>query len=290
LFSDSPGLVSIGKGLFIVSGLITPLFYEPAKHLYKLITNERYRKYSFLESRFRRIPRFTECQVKVHGWNLSMPDSASFLSAYREIFVEQIYAFKFSNGNPSILDLGANIGLSVLFLKSLYPQAHITAFEADPQIFFYLQKNIHGNGFSDVELFNKAAWNENTSLKFSSIGDDAGRVALDDDESTIEVDAIDMAEFLSKNRFDFLKMDIEGAEEVVLPVCKDYLSTVSFIFVEYHSRVGRKQCLEKIINILSDTGFRIHIQSVIYSRTPFIKIETHDCFDLQLNIFGWRES
>jgi FkbM family methyltransferase len=272
-----------------MAGLIRPLWFEPVRHWYRLLTDPDYRTCALLETRLGGMPRFTPVCVKVHGWDLRLPDAASFLSAYREIFVEKIYVFGSHGDEPRILDVGANVGLSVLFLKRLYPLARITAFEADPAIFSYLEKNVHGNGFPDVELVNKAAWHENTRLTFSSEGADGGRVASDGDGRLVEVEAVDLGEYLRGQRIDFLKMDIEGAEETVLPACRDSLAEVRYIFVEYHSRPGRKQCLDSIIGILADAGFRYAVQSVSPCRSPFLGIGGQGGFDLQLNIFGWRE-
>jgi FkbM family methyltransferase len=265
------------------------MFLKPAKHIYKLLFDKEYRNHWLLEARLRNTPRFTDCHASVYDWTLSIPDSASFLSSYREIFSNQIYAFRFNGDRPKILDLGANIGLSVLYFKKLYPLAQITAFEADPDIFKHLVKNVHGNGYTDVQLINKAVWHENTTLKFCSEGADGGRAALPGDDNLIEVAAIDIAEYLRGNQFDLLKMDIEGAEEIVLPACKDYLEKFKFIFVEYHSKINRKQCLDKILHLISEAGFRIHLHSVVCSPSPFIEIRVNSGFDLQLDIFGWKE-
>lgn len=273
----------------IDAGIFTPLIYGPARHIYRLLTCREYLAYSILSTRLRNVPRFTGHRVNVQNWQLSIPDSASFLSAYKEIFVEKIYAFKFEGDAPRILDLGANIGLSVLFFKQAYPKAQITAFEADPRIFDYLKKNVHGNGFTDVQLLNRAAWNEDSVIRFSSEGADGGRAAFSGDKNLIEVNAINIADYLRNNRFDFLKMDIEGAEEFVFPACKDFLPGIRYVFVEYHSKAGQRQCLDKIINILAEAGFRIHIHSEVYSPSPFFEIGINSGFDLQLNIFGWKE-
>lgn len=268
---------------------LRPIYSGPAKHLYKFIFDDEYRKYWLLESRLRKIPRFTECRAKVHGWELIIPDSASFLSTYKSIFADRIYAFKFAGEEPRILDLGANIGLSVLFFKKLYPKARITAFEADPKIFGYLTKNVHGNGYSDVQLINKAAWHENTTLEFSSEGADGGRAAYAGDVNLLDIEAIDINRFLKDHQFNFLKMDIEGAEEFVLPACEDHLAAFQYVFLEYHSKLGRKQCLDRMISILADAGFRIHIHTVSCSPSPFVETRLNVGFDLELNIFGWRE-
>jgi FkbM family methyltransferase len=272
-----------------MGGLLQPLFFEPTRHLYRLITDERYRTLSFLESKFLGVPRFTDFRAHAFGWELVIPDSASFLSGFREIFVERIYAFESESDAPEILDLGANIGLSVLFFKQLYPKAKITALEADSKIFEYLVRNVHGNGFADVHLLNKAAWHENATLRFHHEGGDGGYVILTSEPDPVEIEAVDIRELFKGKRYDLVKIDIEGVEGFILPACREHLGEVKFIFVEYHSRIGQEQRLDRIINILSDAGFRLHLQSLMNIPTPFIKSKTASGFDLQLNIFGWKE-
>jgi len=269
--------------------LLKPLFYEPIRHLYRLVSDPEYLSWCIQDARLGRVSRFKECKTNVHGWGVLLPDSASFLSAYKEIFVGKIYDFKFHSDQPKILDLGANIGLSVLFFKMIYPNAKITAFEADPHIFRYLKNNVHGNGYADVELVNKAAWNENCVLKFHSEGADGGRVAETGDGKLIEIEAIDIREVLKSHQFDFLKMDIEGAEDIVVPACKGYLSGVQYIFLEYHAKAGQKQRLAEIFSVLAEDGFRVDVHSLMCSKHPFTKPTISSGFDLQLNVFAWKE-
>ncbi len=273
-----------------MSSILKELFIHPAKHIYNLVTKKDYLTYHLLESKIGKIPRYQDVEVKVNNWNLLIPDSASFLYLYKEIFLDKIYTFNSEQAAPKILDIGANIGMSVLFFKSLYPQADITAFEADPTIFNYLKKNIKDNGFHDVNLINKAVWHENTTMIFTSDGAAAGRIGSDNQNGRkIEVSTIDIAEILNDREYDFVKIDIEGAEESVLPRCQGLLNNVKHIFVEYHSIVGHKQCLDQVISILSDAGFRLHIHSVMDSLSPFTQLNTYAGFDLQLNIFAWKE-
>ena len=51
---------------------------------------------------------------------------------YREVFAEREYWFATDNPRPVILDCGSNIGMAILFFKSLYPDAEIVAFEPAP--------------------------------------------------------------------------------------------------------------------------------------------------------------
>lgn len=254
-----------------------------------LLCDRHYRRHCWLRLRLTGTRRFKERRVNIGDWQVYLPDNASFVAEHKDIFVKRIYAFKFNGDSPRILDLGANIGLSVLFFKSLYPNSRITAFEADPVIFKYLQMNVHGNGFSDVELINKAAWDKNTKLDFLRDGADGGRVVADRARETVAVEAIDLAEYLAHRQFDFLKMDIEGAEETVLPACSRHLGGIGYVFVEYHSDASRQQCLHRLLNVLAEAGFRLHIHSAVSSPAPFMHRRLNAGFDLQLNIFAWKE-
>ncbi len=274
----------------MIIGMIKILIRETAIVLRRLLKEREYRTYLILRARFEDIPRFKECRITLNSWELAVPDAASFLSTYKEIFAEQIYRFQFSAETPRILDLGANIGLSVLYFKQLYPRARITAVEADPRIFAYLKKNIHGNGLEDVTLLNKAVWCENTVIGFTPEGGDGGRVSWPEDIDSVEMETIDIRELLGNGPVDFLKMDIEGAEDAVLPRCRGHLSGIRYIFVEYHSKKGHHQGLDEVMAILSEAGFRLHVQSAFSSSSPFAELRVHSGFDLQLNIFGWREN
>lgn len=268
---------------------LKPFISWPLRHIYSLIFQRWYRSYCWLSFRLNRVPRFTEKNIDAAGFILDVPDCASFLSGFKEIFVENCYAFTPRSNTPRILDLGANIGLSILFFKKEYPGAEIEALEADPAIFHYLQKNVRGNGFSDVQLFNNAAWYENTTLEFQVEGADGGRIAKSVGGHVINVTAIDMYEFMSDRHYDLLKMDIEGAEVDVVRRCRDKLFNVDHLFVEYHSVVNEKQRLDELLEILTSVGFRYHIHSPNPAKSPFISINQIVNYDMLLNVFAWRD-
>lgn len=239
--------------------------------------------------RLRARPRFTPYVLRTSRYELKIPDARSFLAAFREIFVRNIYLFKTDSPNPKIIDLGANIGLSVLYFKMLYPQSEICALEADPKIFEYLENNVCGNGFKDVILLNKAAWSENTTLKFASDGADGGRVVSGGEPARyIDVEAVDVSELIAKGRVDLLKIDIEGAEVDVLVRCREVLSNVQKLFVEYHSKAGQIQNLSVLLDVLESQGFRYHIHSMTNIHKPFLGISPIAGYDMLLNIFAWR--
>jgi FkbM family methyltransferase len=234
------------------------------------------------------LPRFVEGKVILFDKEIHYPDAASVISTYNEIFVEEVYKFRSENSNPLIIDLGANIGLSIMYFKQIFPDAEIIALEADPKVFLYLEKNISVFNWNGVTIINKAAHNKDTTLKFFSEGADGGRVS---ENGEVTVDAIDIQKIFPENRVvELLKIDIEGAEVSVLERCAEKLEMVKKIFIEYHSSVDIvPQQLSKILTILESIGFRYNIQHVYDTHTPFIKKDTNsNGFDLQLEIFAWR--
>jgi len=240
--------------------------------------------------RLRIFPRYTETYTSILGRKLKLVDSASFIFLYDEIFLKEIYKFKTNSLQPYIIDCGANIGLSSIYFKKLYPNAKIVAFEPDSKIFKVLKYNLESFGCSDVKIFERGIWSEETTLEFFSEGADGGRIAVPGNaDNLVEIKTIRLRPFLEEP-VDFLKIDIEGAETNVLNDCRDLLSNVQNLFVEYHSFISEKQSLSKILGILSEAGFRTYITSPGFtSRKPFIQRNVSANMDMQLNIYAYRE-
>lgn len=259
------------------------------KHLIKLVVKPDYKqKYLALE-KLKKAPRYTKTSTFILGKEIELVDSLSFLFMYKEIFEKGIYQFPCENKKPTIIDCGANIGLSVLYFKQLYPESEIIAFEPDPQIFNILSNNVNNFNLSQVELIDKAVWNSETTLEFMSDGADGGRVvAIDSASQKYQVKTVKLRDYLNDN-IDLLKIDIEGAETEVIEDCADLFHNVKNLFLEYHSFANKKQTLPRILEILEKAGFRIHIQPGIISSQPFLGRHIHCGMDMQLNIFAFRE-
>jgi FkbM family methyltransferase len=208
---------------------------------------------------------------------------------YSEIFEKEIYRFKTISTKPYIIDGGANIGLSVIYFKKMYPLSNVIAFEPDKKIFTTLEENVKSFDLRDVEIINKGLWNKEENLDFFSEGADGGRI--DNEKTGSEkntISTISLRPYLNK-KVDFLKLDIEGAETTVLEDCADLLKEVDNLFVEYHSFNNKKQDLDRILNIISNSGFRYYIESIgTSSKHPFISRNLNIGIDLQLNIYAYR--
>lgn len=272
----------MGEGIF--SGFLI----GAARHLYRLFREPEYRRYCWLVTRYGMISRYRQRTVYVHGWKLIVPDVASFLSAYKEIFVEEIYAFRADSEYPIILDCGANIGLSVLYFKKKYPTSKVIAYEADPKIFNILKNNIYNNGITGVEIINMAIWSSGTIVDFSVEGADGGRINTESDKNIIKVPAVSLFSILKETQFDFVKVDIEGAEFEALKGCDELLNNLKYVFIEFHSFVNKKQELGSLIFLFERKGFRVHVHPPFTAKKPFLGIQGVNGMDMQLNLFFWK--
>ena len=107
-----------------------------------LITDPNYREFVRLFIRYGDSPRNKTYEIRFLNYLIAVPDCLSFIFQFKEIFVNQSYKFKSFTNSPVIYDCGANIGISCLYFKKIFPDSRIEAFEADPQIAKILQNNL----------------------------------------------------------------------------------------------------------------------------------------------------
>ena len=224
-----------------------------------------------------------------------IPDSLSFYFLWEEIFEKKrIYDFNPRSGEPLILDAGANVGASVIFFKERFPRSRVIAFEADPEICSYLRRNIEENHIPEVEIHNEAVWVEDCILNFQQEGADGGHLETSSGESgkkTVPIQAKDFRKVLQQySHIDFLKMDIEGAENFVVPHLDGALEHVDHIFIEYHQFKNSAPGLSKILSVLEKASFAYVIKGGQDFESPFLNPSRHPEFSLQLEIFAWRKN
>jgi len=236
-----------------------------------------------------KIERFVPIEKIFLGKTLYIHDIESFYLGNNELFKSEMYKFKANTDNPYIIDCGANLGMSVIYFKELYPEASIIAFEADEYIFGFLEKNMKSFEYKNVQLINKAVWDADDTLSFVVEGGAGGRL---EKENTLgkykRVPCTSLKKYLIGRKVDFLKIDIEGAEYEVIKDCENELKNIDYIFIEYHSMLNKEQNLHKILEIVQKAGFNYHIKDAYTTKHPFIERKLNYGMDLQLNIFCYK--
>ncbi len=211
------------------------------------------------------------------------------LKTYNEIFVCEIYRFESSNPNPVIIDCGANIGISSLYFKTVYPNATLIAFEPDESLADIFQKNMAQNSISNYTLHRAAVWTENGTISFDNKGSEASSIDVTGN-SSFKVPTVKLASILSEQtHIDLLKIDIEGAEYPVVQDIANELHKVRHLFIEYHGLATETHKLETILRIVSNAGFKTYIKMAADNLDmPFYQKQTSTIYDVQLNIFCYR--
>jgi FkbM family methyltransferase len=160
----------------------------------------------------------------------------SELRVIREMFVLEEYDLPGKIHPSTIVDLGSNAGLSVLFFKNRYPDARVLAVEPVPHVFERLRQNTAH--LSGVTLVNAAVTGDDgpvvlhTGVKSWTAAQTPHVLRPD----RIEVDGVTLDSLLARNGFqdaDLIKMDIEGAEEAVLATSRAARACDTLVF-EFH--------------------------------------------------------
>jgi FkbM family methyltransferase len=139
-----------------------------------------------------------------------------------------------------IVDCGANIGVTSLFLAARYPRARILSVEPHPENFALLKTNVE----SIPRILPIRACVTGTSQNVVRFTADqaawGNRIATDanTDANSVWVPAITIEELCKRNgieKIDLLKLDIEGAEQQVLEN-GTFLARTENIVVELHGQ------------------------------------------------------
>jgi len=211
-------------------------------------------------------PRFTPGTIRMMDYDIRYSDLLSFCPQWQEIFVKRVLAFESASPSPRILDCGANVGLASLFFSRLYPAARITAFEADPSLFRMLDANLKANGAAAVETRQAAIWTSTGTLAFRCEGSDSGMVeALPGavaGASTI-VPSLRLRDLLEEEAVDLIKLDIEGAEDLVLADCEPMLHRVGALVMDLHEFDAAARQAPRVLERLTRAGFTYAVDDFV---------------------------
>lgn len=258
------------------------------KPLYKNFTNKNIQQLNRLFDKIGKYKRYEEIdEIVFLNYKVKLSDYKSFVYQFKEIFCDEIYKFKTINKSPVIIDCGSNIGLSLLFFSKEYPDAKIIGFEADLKLADIIKTNLSRNLISNVQLISKAVWINSEGISFLSDGADGGRIV---NSNQNKIESVRLKNILeNESTVDFLKIDVEGAENIILDDCANSLGNVNNIFIEYHSFNKTKQDLHALLDILSKSGFRYYLQNEQIRQSPFLNKNDGEIMDMQINIFGYRD-
>lgn len=233
--------------------------------------------------------------VPVGPYVFYFPSIDYFVGLFNEIFFQETYYIIPTDRSIQVIDCGANIGLSLLYIKLRAPKAHVLCFEPNPSAVAVLKQNILANNWNDeVKVFPYALGKEKGAAEFfvenkeaTSSGGGIANYQKDNSRGltsyTVEVDIL--SHYID-NDVDFLKMDIEGPEFDVLEelAVHHMLQHVSSLQLEYHFIPGFfTRTLGETLTLLETNGFHTYVESVAPPHRVIGRTTA-----LTYMIFAWR--
>lgn len=175
------------------------------------------------------------------------------IQSIREVWMEQAYRLPFTLRPKIIIDLGANIGLTSVWLAHRYKPTRIIAVEPSPDNARLARLNLSRNNVPS-ELIEAAVGPQDGTALFQGSGDsNIGRVGT----AGAPVPVVSMRTILSRHSpgsaVDLMKMDIEGGEQALLTENTEWLDQIRSIVAEFHPDVVDYGGL---IKRLESEGFR----------------------------------
>lgn len=219
--------------------------------------------------------------IKILNFKIEHLDALSLHWEIKNIFQNKIYHFFSNKKNPFIIDCGSYIGASILYFKSVYPNAEILGFEPDPKIYRILKRNIKRNNFNNIRVVQAGLGVKEGILEFFSDGKDGGSFYKINKSSLIKVPVKKLSNYIKKP-VDLLKINIEGTEYQVIKEIEKKLNLINEIIIEYHCFNNLEQNLHKILAILDKNGFKYLITDIpcFKVKKPFVLKKPYKYFNL----------
>lgn len=207
--------------------------------------------------------------IENNDYLFSIDESSSDSDVFKQIIIEKEYehVLDLINKNNitinSIVDAGANVGFTSIYISNYHPKSIILALEPNSKTFKRLNHNILINNIKNIITLEKGLWNKDTFLKadrsFRDKQDWSFRLeeTLNVEEKLFET--ISIQNILTSQNWDtvdLLKIDIEGGEKELfnMDVDLNWLNKIKVIAIEIHDEFN---CREDIENLLIKYGFEL---------------------------------
>jgi len=230
---------------------------------------------------FYSLPNAPQCVQLPWGHTLWFPKGFAgrleYLAGEYEPEVTQVIMEKVRQG-MYVVDGGANIGYyTLLFSHLVGASGKVYAFEPDPIMYQALLVNVSKNKLPNVEVHECALGRAFGKAQFRAVGGVSSAFVQDADEMpndrviTVPVANLD-ALLRGRERVDFVKLDVEGAEVECLEGMREIIAKnpeISVVF-EINSNIVRVG-MDELFEILKELGFR-----TIYAIEPHLHIASVD--------------
>jgi FkbM family methyltransferase len=191
--------------------------------------------------------------------SLRLRDSGGDVFIFHEVLRDQVYQVRaewFSCSPRVIVDLGANVGLTSLALAGQFPGARLVAVEPLPANAALLRHNLLCLG-DRAHVWEAAVADRAGTLRLSVATENYNASLVRTTDEGVDVRVVTMDGVLSEEgieQIDVLKIDIEGAERMLLADSPAWLMRVKVILIELHDGYE----FVDLERDLAPAGFRVY--------------------------------
>jgi FkbM family methyltransferase len=176
---------------------------------------------------------------------------------------ERAFLERFIQPGMIVADVGANQGIFTLLCARLVQSGTVFAFEPEPILFDYLQRNLEWNRVENVQAIRKAAANTRSHAKLNRghLNSGDNRIVTDKKKSDqlIQIETIPLDDLAAAEKVDLLKIDTQGYEMQVLQGCTKLLqrSPGICILLEFwpFGLAQQNTQPEELLSFLTSRGF-----------------------------------
>ncbi len=162
--------------------------------------------------------------VYLNNFVISYLSKTAVVQNITSLLLDFHYYFQADTDRPLILDVGSEVGTSIIFFKILYPNARIIAFEPHPLAYKKIIENVTRNNLTDVKVINAAvAKEEGETFLYGDanyVNGECNVLGCSVIETwgqqrpfydTMPIKSVQLSQYINEP-IDLLKLDVEGAE------------------------------------------------------------------------------
>jgi len=214
--------------------------------------------------------------------HLDISDYMEYIIYYGIKVEPRDFLFKQINENDFVIDIGANIGETLLNFAKVNSTGHCLGFEPVPYIFEKLKHNIGLNNFKNITIENLAISDIEEDLSFYfPTNNNSGGISLSKSNEKADqiVKAITLDSYVEDKKLDsidFIKIDVEGFEYNVLKGAKQTIIKYRpKMFIELGNNILLRQgsSSQQVVKFLESYSYQItnvNTQAIVLSTDNFI--------------------